>query len=135
MIYFNMLFSGLNAFAFFINQNSNSNIYIRGLNLAACIILGLEVIVEAIRKKEFSVKSTSKIETTSSGINIEKHGFYYYTETCPICGCIFHYTPHELGFSYDNIGEENETSTEWIYCPECAHKFEWDKGHHKKLNY
>ena len=133
MIYFNIIFAGLNAFVFFINQNGN--IYIRGLNLAACIILGLEVIVEAIHKKKLSVKNISKVKIASSEIDIEKHGSYYYTETCPTCGCIFHYTPHELGFSYDNIGEENETSTEWIYCPECAHKLKWHKGYHKKLNY
>lgn len=133
MIDFNIFFAGLNAFFFFINQNGN--IYVRGLNLAACIMLGLGVIVEAIRKKKLSAKNTSTIKTTSSEIEIEKHGSYYYTETCPICGCIFHYTPNELGFSYDNIGEENESSSEWIYCPECAHKFEWDEGYHKKLRY
>lgn len=129
----NILFAALNLFIFYVNQNGN--IYVRGLNLAACIILGLEAIVEAIHKKKLTVKDTSKIETTSSETGIEKHGSYYYTETCPICGCIFHYTPHELGFSCDNIGEKNETRTEWIYCPECAYKFEWNEGHHKKLNY
>lgn len=133
MIYFNIFFAGLNAFAFFTNQNGN--IYIRGLSLAVCIILGLGAIVETIRKKKLSVKNTSKIKTISSEISVEKHGSYYYKETCPICGCIFNFDPHSLGFSYDNIGEENETRTEWIYCPECAHKFEWDEGYHKKLNY
>ena len=133
MINFDIIFAGLNAFFFFINQNGN--IYVRGLNLAACIMLGLGVIVKAIRKKKLSAKNTSTIETTSSGIDIEKHGSYYYKETCPICGCIFNFDPHSLGFSYNNIGEENETRTEWIYCPECAHKFEWSEGYHKKLRY
>jgi hypothetical protein len=125
MIYFNIFFAGLNAFAFFINQNGN--IYIRGLSLAVCIILGLGAIVEAIRKKKPSVKNIST-KSSSSTIEIEKHGSYYYKETCPICGCIFNFDPHSLGFSYGNIGEENETRAEWIYCPECAHKFEWDEG-------
>ena len=133
MINFDIIFAGLNAFFFFINQNGN--IYVRGLNLAACIMLGLGVIVKAIRKKKLSAKNTSTIETISSGIDIEKHGSYYYKETCPICGCIFNFDPHSLGFSYNNIGEENETRTEWIYCPECAHKFEWSEGYHKKLRY
>lgn len=133
MIYFNIFFAGLNAFAFFINQNGN--IYVRGLHLAVCIISVLMTIVEAIHKKKLSIDNTSKIETASSKIFIEKHGSYYYTETCPICSCIFHYTPSELGFSHDNIGEENESNIEWIYCPECAHKFEWNEGYHKKLNY
>lgn len=132
MIYFNIIFSGLNAFAFFINQNGN--IYIRGLSLAVCIILGLGAIVEAIRKKKLSVKNIST-KSSSSKIKIEKHGSYYYKETCPVCGCIFNFDPHSLGFSYNNIGEENEIRTEWIYCPECAHKLEWQEGYHKKLNY
>ena len=132
MIYFNIIFSGLNAFAFFINQNGN--IYIRGLSLAVCIILGLGAIVEAIRKKKLSVKNIST-KSSSSEIKIEKHGSYYYKETCPVCGCIFNFDPHSLGFSYNNIGEENEIRTEWIYCPECAHKLEWQEGYHKKLNY
>ena len=132
MIYFNIFFSGLNAFAFFTNQNGN--IYIRGLNLAVCIILGLSAIIETIQKKKLCVKNIST-KSSSSEIEIEKHGSYYYKETCPICGCIFNFDPHSLGFSYDNIGEENETKTEWIYCPECAHKLEWQEGYHKKLNY
>lgn len=132
MIYFNIFFSGLNAFAFFINQNGN--IYIRGLNLAVCIIMGLSAIIETIQKKKLCVKNIST-KSSSSEIEIEKHGSYYYKETCPICGCIFNFDPHSLGFSYDNIGEENETRTEWIYCPECAHKLEWQEGYHKKLNY
>lgn len=132
MIYFNIFFSGLNAFAFFTNQNGN--IYIRGLNLAVCIILGLSAIIETIQKKKLCVKNIST-KSSSSEIEIEKHGSYYYKETCPICGCIFNFDPHSLGFSYDNIGEENETKTEWIYCPECAHKLAWSKGYHKKLNY
>ena len=132
MIYFNIFFAGLNAFAFFINQNGN--IYIRGLSLAVCIILGIGAIVEAIRKKKLSVKNIST-KSSSSEIKIEKHGSYYYKETCPVCNCIFNFDPHSLGFSYNNIEEENETKTEWIYCPECAHKLEWQEGYHKKLNY
>ena len=132
MIYFNIFLAGLNAFMLYINQNGN--IYIRGLSLAVCIILGLGVIVEAIHKKKLFVENIST-KSSSSEIKIEKHGSYYYKETCPVCGCIFNFDPHSLGFSYDNIGEENETCTEWIYCPECAHKLEWHEGYHKKLNY
>ena len=132
MIYFNIFFSALNAFAFIVNQNGN--IYVRGLNFAACILFGLMAVTETIKQKDFSVTNIQKTKA-SSEMEIEKHGSYYYKETCPICGCIFNFNPHSLGFSYDNIGEENETKTEWIYCPECAHKLEWQEGYHKKLNY
>ena len=131
MICFDIFFSALNVWAFFVNQNGN--IYIRGFNLAACIILGLLAIGEMIKQKKISIKNIQE-SNNSSEIKIEKHGSYYYTETCPVCSCVFHFDPHSLGFSYDNVGEENETRTEWIYCPECAHKFEWNEGYHKKLN-
>lgn len=132
MIYFNIFFGALNLFCFYTFQTNP--LYTRGFNLACCLIASLLVIVDVIEKKKLSVKTINK-DFSKPGIEIEKHGSYYYKETCPICGCIFHYTPNELGFSYDNIGEENETGTEWIYCPECAHKFEWNEGYHKKLNY
>ena len=91
-------------------------------------------IINAIKKKKLSVKTINK-DSSKPTIEIEKHGSYYYKETCPICGCIFNFDPHSLGFSYNNIGKENESRTEWIYCPECAYKFEWNEGYHKKLNY
>lgn len=132
MICFNTFFAALNLFCFYAFQNNSP--YLRALNLACCLISSLSIIVDVIEKKKLSVKTINK-DFSKSTIEIEKHGSYYYKETCPICGCIFHYTPNELGFSYDNIGEENETRTEWIYCPECDYKFEWNEGHHKKLNY
>lgn len=132
MIYFDMFFAALNLFCFYAFQNNSP--YIRGLNLACCLIASLSIIVDVIQKKKLSVKTINK-DSSKPTIEIEKHGSYYYKETCPICGCIFNFDPHSLGFSYNNIGEENETRTEWIYCPECAHKFEWDEGYHKKLNY
>ncbi len=132
MTYFYIFLSALNLFCFYVFQDNP--IYARGLNLACCVLASLSAVVSIIEHKKTSTKKVH-IKSSKSGIEIEKHGSYYYTETCPTCGCIFHFDPHSLGFSYNNIGEENETGTEWIYCPECAHKFEWNEGYHKKLNY
>ena len=132
MIYFNIFFAALNLFCFYAFQSNSP--YLRGLNLACCLISSLSAIIDVIEKKKLSVKTISK-DSSRPTIEIEKHGSYYYKETCPTCGCIFNFDPHSLGFSYDNIGEEDETKTEWIYCPECAHKLEWQEGYHKKLNY
>ena len=126
---FNILFAGLNLAFFYLNQNGN--IYVRCLNLTCCLICSLNAIIDVINKKEFIVE---KNIVEKSGIKIEKHGTYYYTETCPICGCIFSFDPHELGFLMKKKNNK-EIRKEWIYCPECAYKFEWDENFHKKLNY
>jgi len=45
----NILFAALNLFIFYINQNGN--IYVRGLNLAACLVSSLCAIIDTIRER------------------------------------------------------------------------------------
>ena len=45
----NILFATLNLFVFYVNQNGN--IYVRGLNLAACLFSSLCAIRDMIRER------------------------------------------------------------------------------------
>ena len=48
LVYFDIVFSALNAAMFFLNENGNP--LIRALNLAVAIICGLDAIVLAIKQ-------------------------------------------------------------------------------------
>lgn len=51
MIYFSMFFAAINLFNFY--SFPNNSLYIRGLNLACCLLLSLITIIEAIKQKKY----------------------------------------------------------------------------------
>lgn len=49
IVYFDIFLAALNLYIFYVSQNNS--IYVRGLNLACCLLISLCAIVEAIKRK------------------------------------------------------------------------------------